>query len=359
MKKLVPLSIATAVLSLALVSSASAPSFGGRAMAVQVRVPATGATITLTDSGQLPSAGGGIGAALLSADIPSGQTAGLVSLRGGTLHSAVVGVGGTHGEASLADLSLAISGNGITADFLMARSAAACGATATVTGVSQLANLVINGQTIAVTGAANQTVPLPNGIAVINEQLPSVAGGNGQITVNALHVTTRDALTGQALADVVLATADAEIQCETGSALSAPPAWAQSTDPNFATGGGWIPSGTGKATFGFVAGADQNGSVTGNLVYDDHDANFSLQSTAILQIIRATCDTEFSGTATTNTGDSVSFTVNVHDGGEPGRNDTFSIRTDGYANAGKLAGGNIQVDGSFVGGKVLAHGNSC
>jgi glutamate synthase domain-containing protein 3 len=37
---------------------------------------------------------------------------------------------------------------------------------------SELANLTINGQTIVVTGEANQTVPLPlvGGVVVINEQ---------------------------------------------------------------------------------------------------------------------------------------------------------------------------------------------
>jgi hypothetical protein len=366
MNRLRSLSTLAVVLSLTLISSASSPSFGGRATAVQVLVPATGTTITLADSGPLPASGGGIGAALLSGSVPGGQTGGLVSLAAGTLHSAVVGLVGTDAEASLANVSLTISGNGITVDFLMARSTAGCGAGPAVTGSSQLSNLVINGQMIAVTGAANQTVALPNGTAIINEQLPSVAGGSGQLTVNALHVATRDALTGQPLADVVLASADAEIQCLTGSALSTQSAWAQSTASGFASGGGWIPTPGGKATFGLVAGVQQDSTVTGHIVYVDHGAaDFSMESTAITAFTATACTATFKGNGTATSGGmtgDVMFQVTVQDNGEPGRNDNFTIQVSGaftYSASGTLAGGNLEVDGSFAGGKVLAHGNAC
>ncbi|HEV8617301.1 MAG TPA: choice-of-anchor P family protein [Methylomirabilota bacterium] len=363
MNKLLSLAILTAVLSLTLISSASSPGFGGRAAAVQVRVPATGATITLADSGPVAASGGGVGAALLAASIPSGQTAGLVSLAAGTLHSAVVGLVGTDAEASLANVSLTISGNGVTVDFLMARSTAGCGAGPAVAGSSQLANLVINGQAIAITGAPNQAVALPNGSAIINEQLPSVAGGSAQLTVNALHVTTRDALTGQPLADVVLATADTEIQCQTGSALSAQTAWAQSTEPEFGSGGGWIFTSGGKGTFGFVAGIQADGTPTGHLVYVDHGIDFSVESTSITRVTPGSdsCTSTIEGDGTSN-GAPVQFRITVHDGGEPGRSDTLQIDVAGaasYTASGPLAGGNIEIDGSFAGGKVLAHGHAC
>ena len=366
MKTLLSLATLAVVLGLTLISSASSPSFGGRATAVQVLVPATGTSITLADSGALPASGGGIGAALLTGSIPSGQTAGLVSLAAGTLHSAVVGLVGTDAEASLANVSLTISGNGITVDFLMARSTASCGAGPTVAGSAQLASLVVNGQTITVTGAANQTVALPNGTAIINEQLPTVAGSTGKLTVNALRVTTRDALTGQPLADVVLATADAEIQCLTGSALSTPPAWAQSTQPDFASGGGWIPTQGGRATFGLVAGIQQDSTLTGHLVYIDHGAvDFSLESASITSFTASVCTATFKGNGTASSGGmtgNVTFEVTLQDNGEPGRNDTFAIQVSGaftYSANATLAGGNLEVDGTFAGGKVLAHGNTC
>src|SRR6266478_644640 len=119
--------------------------FGGQATAVQVFVPATGLTIKAA-SGQLPPTGGEVDASLLSGDIPGSATGGVVALAAGALHSVVVGLDETNAEASLATVSLTVSGNGITSDFLMARSNASCGPA--VAGSFQLQNLVINGQPI-------------------------------------------------------------------------------------------------------------------------------------------------------------------------------------------------------------------
>lgn len=332
-------------------------SYGGRATAVRVQVPATGTTIAFGDSGPLSASGGGVGSELLSASLPGDQTAGLVSLAAGSLHAAAIGQLSTDAETSLADVDLTISGIGITAGFLMARSAVSCDGAPAVAGRSQLANLVIDGQPIAITGTPNQTVSLPNGSVIINEQSGSASRTGAHLTVNALHVTTRDPITGLVVADVVLATADAAIQCQTGSALSAPTAWAQSTQTEFATGGGWILVGGGKGTFGFIAGTDG----TGQLVYDDHEADLIIESTSMTSVT-AGCNSTIDGTARTNaTTEEVTFRVEVTDAGEPGSKDTFAIRIDQllYVRSGTLGGGNIEVDGSFAGGKVLAHGRTC
>src|SRR5205807_4781030 len=137
---------------------------------------------------------------------------------------------------------------------------ASCAVGPAVTASSQLADLVINGQPINITGAANQTVLLPNGRAIINEQIPSIVGSNGQLAVNALHVTTRDVLTGQPLADVTLASANAQVQCQGGSAWnfhqldSLDVVFAQTSPGQFTSGGGWVPGNfADKATFGFFA----------------------------------------------------------------------------------------------------------
>jgi len=334
-------------------------SYGGRAIAVRVDVPATGIALSFADSGALSASGGGVGSEALSASVPGGQTAGLVSLAAGPLHAATIGQLSTDAEASLADVDLTISGIGITVGFLMARSSVSCEAAPAGAGRSQLANLVINGQPIAITGTPNQTLSVPNGSVIINEQAGAVGRGGAHLTVNALHVTTRDPITRLVVADVVLASADAAIQCQTGSALFASPAWAQSTEPEFATGGGWIPVGEGKATFGFVAGTDGNG----HLVYDDHEVDLVIESTSMTSVT-ADCHSTIhaAGIARTNgTTQEVTFQVDVTDAGEPGRNDTFSIRVDSlaYVRAGTLGGGNIEVDGSFAGGKILAHGRGC
>src|SRR5207247_9447136 len=124
------------------------------------------------------------------------------------------GLDETDAGAWLATVSLTVSGNGITSDFLMARSNAGCGPA--VAGSSQLENLVINGQPITVTGNPNQTVSLPNGTATINEQTPAVAGSTAQLRAVALHLITIAAIPGRRLADVQLAIAHALIDCHAG-----------------------------------------------------------------------------------------------------------------------------------------------
>jgi len=303
-------------------------SFGGQATGVQVFVPATGLTIKAA-SGELPPTGGEVDASLLSGDIPGSATGGVVALAAGTLHSVAVGLDETDTETSMANVDLTVSGNGITSDFVMARSNASCGPA--VAGSSQLQNLVINGQPITVTGNPNQTVSLPNGTATINEQTPAVAGSTAELRVVALHVITIDAITGQVLADVQLAIADAMIDCHAGSG---PPGDAT-------TGGGWIPASGATGTFGFVASTD--GTITkGHVVYIDHGMAFSLQSTSITDFIPG-CTSTISGTAN---GGSVNFQVTVTDNAEPGAgSDTFRIDVPAlaYIRTGTLGGGNIQV----------------
>jgi hypothetical protein len=201
MKKLLLVTTVTAGLNLALISSAGAQTYGGSATGASVTVPATGTTIRAA-SGALSISGGGAEASLLVDDIPGSATGGVVELRAGTMHAGIVGLDATRGEASMGNMSLTVSGNQLSADFLMARAAASCGPAGT--GNSQLDNLVINGQAIAVTGAANQTVTLPNGTAVINRQTVTVGGTSAQLVVDALHVRTVDPVTGQELADVAL-----------------------------------------------------------------------------------------------------------------------------------------------------------
>jgi len=80
-----------------------------------------------------------------------------------------------------------------------------------VTGGSEITNLVINVSRSVVTGAPNQTVTLPNGTAVINQQFPNVREPSADDERdNALRVTTNDPITGAPVADVLLATIDAK-----------------------------------------------------------------------------------------------------------------------------------------------------
>jgi hypothetical protein len=320
----------------------------------------------IADTGSLPAIGGGLGAGLLAAGIPGELTAGILTLKAGALHTASVGADRTRAEASLGNVSVAVSGNGITSEFLMARSSATCLGAAAVDGSSQLATLVINGQSISITGQPNQQIALPNGTLIINEQVPSVVGGSAQLTVNALHVTTRDILTGQQLANVALASATAQIQCQGSFARNlrklgfVDPVFAQTDPAQFTSGGGWVPGNLGdKATFGFFAAAQSDGTFTGHVVFIDHGpADFSMESTSITAFTPG-CTSTIKGKGTSN-GSPVDFTAQMHDDGEPGTRDTFRIEATGYANSDPtLGGGNIQADSTWAGGKVLSHRPSC
>src|SRR5437773_2558244 len=241
MKNLVLLATLTAGLNLALMSSVNGATYGGDAAGAVVTVTAAGTTIRAAACA-LSISGGEADAALSVGDIPGSATGGVVTLAASAMHSAVVGSGPTtRAEGSMGAVGLTVSGNQISSDFLMARSNASCGPS--VAGSSELVNLVINGQSITVTGAANQTVALPNGSAIINEQVPTVGATSGELIVRALHVMTQDTITGQPIADVALGTAESKIDCAAG--------W--SPGENWVSGGGWIPGqgGIGRATFSF------------------------------------------------------------------------------------------------------------
>lgn len=111
------------------------------------------------------------------------------------------------------------------------------------------------------------------------------------------------------------------------------------------TAGGFIPAGGGKATFGLTARANASGTPSGHLTYQDHEQDRTVQSTAVTSVVvSGTCAT-VRGTAKVNGSGSFGFEVRVCDNGEPGKDaDTFSIQmSDGYSNAGTLAGGNVQL----------------
>jgi hypothetical protein len=313
-------------------SSSQNTTYSGRATVVQATV--LGGTpiapITLVDAGPLPSSGGAAEQSLLNANVP-----GLLSAE--VLHAATSGQGSrSSSEASVADLSVTAGGNSVSADFLMSRAEAKCtNGTASVSGSSEIARLGINGQTIVVSGAPNQTIALPNGRVIINEQSST---GSGDITVNALHIIVNG------IADIVVASAHADIECPT---VPPPP---PPTCPDFVTGGGWIvgtPSGA-RGNFG-VAGGVKNGAFWGHLDYIDHGPNGpKVKGTGVTGYVTLDPTTRrIEGTAEINGQPGFTYRVDVADNGEPGRSDTFSLSlSNGYHAAGYLAGGNIQLHNS-------------
>ena len=306
--------------------------FSGRATALRVEVLGQQA-VTVADTGNLPSSGGAFGASLLEVKNLLGVASAEV------LHATTIGQGDrSRSEASVANLNLNVGGNTIAADFLMARAEARCAGpeAAAVSGSSEIARLVINGQEIVTVGLPpNTTIDLPNGKVIINEQRSSVNNRFGEITVNALHVTVNNPLDGSVIADVVVASAYADINCAGRSC----------TGGDFVTGGGWItaPSGA-KGNFA-VAGGIKNGVFWGHLMYIDHGKTGPrVKGTGVTnyQVVDTTTR-RIQGTAEID-GKPGTYDVLVSDKGEPGRDDTFAlILSTGYTASGKLAGGNIQL----------------
>jgi hypothetical protein len=307
-------------------SATQATSYSGRATVV--RAALLGLTpITLVDAGPLPPSGGAEEASLLNAGAP-----GLFSAD--VLHATTTGQGNaSQSEASVANLALTVGGNSISAGFLEARASAMCtDAGATASGSSDITSLSVNGQTIAISGAPNQTVPLPGGRVIINEQ---TSGGQGDITVNALHIIV------DGVADVIIASAHADITCQPAP----PPPGCSGED--FVTGGGWItgtPSGA-KGNFG-VAGGIKHGAWWGHLTYIDHGSDGArVKGTGVTSYLVVNATTRhIEGSAQVNDTDGFTYSVDVVDNGEPGRSDVFTIRlSNGYRASGTLAGGNIQL----------------
>ena len=146
----------------------------------------TGALSGPTDALRASQLAGNLPLAALTAEVPSATTIGYPDQ--------------VDSVASLANLSLSIAGSTIGADLLTSRASAILNGGGA--GSSSVSNLLLNGAPVPVSGAPNQTVSIPGGQMVINEQLTSPTG----IVVNALHITVGG------VADVVIASAVAGIQ---------------------------------------------------------------------------------------------------------------------------------------------------
>jgi len=306
--------------------------FSGQATVVKASVPALGINTVISDTGGLPGSGGALEASLLDVSVPGLLTADVA-------HATTIGQGDrTRSEASVADLNLVVFGNIITADFLMSRAMAVCGAAPT--GSSEIANLVVNGQTITVGTEPNQIITLPNGRIVINEQTASSSqkgnNSNSSITVNALHVTVNNPVTG-GVTDVIFASAHADINCKGKPAC---------TGGDFVTGGGWIVPPSGAHGNFAVAGGIKNNGFWGHLEYIDHGTGLKVHGTGVTAyVVTGPTTRHIEGTAEVNGQPGFTYQVDVADNGEPGRNvDTFAISlSNGYMASGFLSGGNIQL----------------
>lgn len=107
------------------------------------------------------------------------------------------------------------------------------------------------------------------------------------------------------------------------------------------TGGGWIT--TAHHNFAFHASMDDGMTEPeGQVLFHDRQNDIELHSSALTSLVVNGTHVTITGTATIG-GQNVAFTVDADDLGEPGRDDRFEIRWNGYDMGGVLEGGNIQL----------------
>lgn len=338
-------------------TTSSATSFSGEATVFQANVTPpllSPIGVTLVPTGALSPTGGALDETLLTLSISKDQTASLLGVDAEVGHASTVAQGNrSRSHATVANVNLDVAGNTIQATFLQALATAVCDAVAgaTATGSSAISDLVINGTPYQVTTQPNQpVVDIPALKVVANEQKPSGDGTSSGITVNALHVTAYavniDGSRGAPLADVIIASAHADIHCGQCTAEG----------DNFTTGGGWTTAGAPPAERKHfaVAGGYKNGLPWGHLTYSDKAASLRVKGTSVLYYGTSPTDkgtmSTIKGKGEDQDGNPVDYIVNAADNGEPGDNDTFDItvtRTDGagYFSTGTLGGGNIQFHG--------------
>jgi len=310
-----------------------------RGSATAVSGIALGASLSIVNSGTLSLSSGA-----QEASSAGEAVAGVFSA--GSLHTAAVGQANIAAtETSVADITVSdggifFAGGSISAAFVISRAMATCSAGgASASGQIQVTALVIDGQSIAVTGQVNQIAFVNGNMVIINEQFLAKTGITADITVNALHVITA---TG---ANLIFGASSAGVTC--GTPATPPPPCG-----DFVTGGGWItgtPSGA-KANFS-VAGGVKNGAWWGHLNYIDHGNGMHVKHTAVTgyQPDPADQDCRLIDYNVTIDNQPGTARVRVCDKGEPGRNDIFQITlSGGYTAGGDLGGsrpggGNIQI----------------
>jgi len=185
--------LATAALLILLSPLTAAAQAGGQARAVHASMTGSPAT-SLSDTGTLSEGGDARTASQSVGSIPN-------VFAGKTLHAAAVGSSDTvSAEASAGDVSVSIGDVTLVADFVMARVMA--GPKIGTGGAVSIHGLSVNGVPVTVTGEKNQTVSIPGGQLVINEQQTT---GN-TTAVNALHMVV------SGVGEVIVASASAGVQ---------------------------------------------------------------------------------------------------------------------------------------------------
>ena len=201
--------------------------FSGEATVLDAFVNITGLQIDATEvtAGPLPPEGGSDSDSVANLNVGNG------AITSGTATASTVGAGNqSFSEAEVEDLNinllnlLLVGGSVIKAE-----AEATCDAdgNASVSGNSILADLfaTLGGAAVNIPASFPPNTVLANlniaGLGqvkiVVNEQIGSAIGGQGEITVNALHITStvNIPLVGtETVADIVISSAHADINCE-------------------------------------------------------------------------------------------------------------------------------------------------
>ncbi|HEX3716681.1 MAG TPA: choice-of-anchor P family protein [Verrucomicrobiae bacterium] len=175
------------------------PTFAGRAVALQATASGA-APVILADTGVVPATGGE----------RQNSAPGAVAYPGGTavsLYAVTVAFGNQNrSQASLSALDVSLGGHRVTAQWVESVATAQAQFLGVLaSGNATVNDLTIDGVTIAVSGEANQTVNLPDGYVIINEQTGSNSRDGGAITVNAIHLVVNG------VGSVVAASATAKV----------------------------------------------------------------------------------------------------------------------------------------------------
>lgn len=167
-------------------------SYSGDAYGTSITAPIVPVTITLSDTGNLPPAGGTLMNSVASANVAlTGLPVGAF-LTTGVENTSTSGIAQVAmSSASVNNLSLNLGGAlpvFVTANSVTANSLAQVGS---VSGSSIITNLNVGGVNVMVTGAPNQMLALPLGLGnlIINEQITNNFGDHYEITTNALDLT--------------------------------------------------------------------------------------------------------------------------------------------------------------------------
>jgi hypothetical protein len=200
---------AVLLLGFAGLAGAQSVTYSGQGVVVNANVLGV-IDAAISDTGALPNSGGSLSTSLLNFQLPPILGLNLLSA------STSGGNNQTNSQASVANVSLSVANVNITASVLTSNATALCStSTASTNGNSTIADLKVNGLSVRISGAPNQTIPLLVGSLVINEQTSSVSisssGNTAALTVNALHLHV------DLLADVVISSSQAGVACTGGS----------------------------------------------------------------------------------------------------------------------------------------------